>query len=653
MPKQPLTSPLPGQSGTKMVTPEWLLNLPNLNFNSPIVRWLDNTSLLYASPPTENKPEWTIELRDVRTSEHKVLGKGSYPIPSPDGQWIVFVHGEKEEKQLWIMDSKGKNAKQLSHIQGGLGEYYQHSFDFSWSPDSREIALSHKPDVPYWEKKVPPKSTIDIIAIKTGLSKQIASFDEAIRNLSWFANGEELLFMKERIGSLYNEEEDREWIQALRIKDSALRTLAEFDGLQQTLMPTSSPDGKWVALMYDADNPMFNHMPSLGIVSNDPLTNENTPPPITRLTHEIKLYSPRWSHDSKRIYVRRDHGAYRQIYTIDAKTGAPSQITNAPLNIESYALSPDGLHLAWIGQDAQATRIIRVASSDGHNVKDLSIIPSVPKDMALSEVREIDWQTPDYPARMRGLLFMPLNYQKGTRYPLIVDIHGGGEGAQIYLMGGILMSSPLEWHMWAAKGYAVFVPEFRSSASFGALAITRDDLQDHDLINCDIKDIEAGIDTLIAQGIVDDHRLAAIGHSAGARRANWLTATRHQFRAVLSKEGYADEWIEIFNAAPSQRIYQTFGGAPWEVPQNYQKNSALFHCHGATTPTLFLMGNPELGGADPHNTVHMLYNALKAQGVETEYIQYLDEGHNFEKPENRRDALERSIKWIDGHMGKG
>jgi dipeptidyl aminopeptidase/acylaminoacyl peptidase len=173
---------------------------------------------------------------------------------------------------------------------------------------------------------------------------------------------------------------------------------------------------------------------------------------------------------------------------------------------------------------------------------------------------------------------------------------------------------------------------------------------EHDIINCDIKDIEAGIDALIHQGIIDPHRLAAIGHSAGGRRMNWLTATTHRFQAVVSKEGWADEWIEVFSKPSLKRISLMFGGAPWEVPQNYLKNSALFHCHGATTPTLFLMGNSELGGADPYNTVPMLYNAIKAQGVETEYVKYSDEGHVFEKPENRRDSLERTIKWIDEHM---
>ena len=120
---------------------------------------------------------------------------------------------------------------------------------------------------------------------------------------------------------MYNEEEDREWIQAICIKESSLRTLAEFDGLQQCLTPTCSPNEKWVALMYDADNLMFNHMISLGLVSNDSLTNGNMLSPIARLTNEVKLYSPRWAPDSQRIYVRRDYGAYRQIYAVDSKTG--------------------------------------------------------------------------------------------------------------------------------------------------------------------------------------------------------------------------------------------------------------------------------------------------------------------------------------------
>jgi dipeptidyl aminopeptidase/acylaminoacyl peptidase len=646
IPDQALTSPLPAKAGKNVVTPDWLLSLPNTTDNYPEIKWLNNAQIVYATPPNMHKKIWSIEIRDVNTNEHHIVGEGALPFPSPDGQFIAFIKGEKTTKQLWLMDNKGENIKQLSHIENGLGDYFS---EFCWSPDSSQIALAHKPFIEFWSKEPQPKTSINIIDIKSGQMNQIVSFEESIRYLSYFPNGDELLFMKERMGSLYKEEEDHEWIQSLNIKNGHLRTLATFDGLQQFLRPICAPNGKKIAFTYDADNPDFNHMPSIGLISNDSKNGDKSPS-IKRLTRELKLFSPRWSNDSQHIYVKRDYGAYRQIYTIDVITGKPTQITKAPLNIESYALSPDGLRLAWIGQDAQDTRILRVASNDGNNVKDLVIISGVSDDMAFSEVREIDWQAPNYPARMRGLLVMPLNYQKDTSYPLIVDIHGGGEGAHIYFIGGILENTPLEWHMWAAKGYAVLVPEFRSSASFGSLAITRDAVQNHDLINCDIKDIEAGIDSLIATGIVDKNRLAAIGHSAGGRRANWLVASSHRFRAVVSKEGWADEWIEIYNRTPSKRIYKMFGGAPWEVPQNYFKNSALFHAKGATTPTLFLMGNPEKGGLDTSDTVNKFYNALKGQGIETEYVKYNDEGHNFEKPVNRRDALERSIRWIDSHM---
>ncbi|MBX9621118.1 MAG: hypothetical protein K2X28_03675 [Alphaproteobacteria bacterium] len=94
--------------------------------------------------------------------------------------------------------------------------------------------------------------------------------------------------MKERIGFLYNEDEDHEWIQALRIKERSLRTLAKFDGLQQLLRPTASPDGKVVAVMYDADNPMYNHMLSIGLIPSDS-SNRDTLSSITRLTHELKV----------------------------------------------------------------------------------------------------------------------------------------------------------------------------------------------------------------------------------------------------------------------------------------------------------------------------------------------------------------------------
>jgi dipeptidyl aminopeptidase/acylaminoacyl peptidase len=122
-----------------------------------------------------------------------------------------------------------------------------------------------------------------------------------------------------------------------------------------------------------------------------------------------------------------------------------------------------------------------------------------------------------------------------------------------------------------------------------------------------------------------------------------LTVSTKRFQVVISKEGWADEWKL---AMQNPLIWKQFGGSPLEVPENYRRNSTLFHSSGASTPTLFLMGNPNLGGIDNDHTVSQLYEALKEQGVKTEYVEYF-EGHTFRLAKNRRDALKRTIEWID------
>lgn len=641
---QPLTSPLAAKSGTRSVTDDLLVRLPVNNFDAITIEWLNNTHLVYTLPMVNSTQVKKIERIDVKTGQHILLGEGENPKPSPDGQWIVFTKGEGKERQLWLMRSNGTETKQLTHAKNGLGTY-KYNFDLAWSSNSKHIALSYSLSSPHSFR-----SAIDVMDISGAKTRRIFSTDEfQLRSISWSPDGKELLFWKEQAEGLSNKKNDLECIQSVRVSDRHLRTLAQFEGLQQDLSPAFSPDGKQIAIMYDPDHPYFDTTQNIGLISAAS-TDNNSLPSIKRLTYELKLSSPQWSRDGQSIYAIRVYGAYPQIYNINVKTGEQKQITHAPFSIgwNGYTLSPDGKQLAWTAFNAHATRVIRVASSNGQHVRDLVTLPGVPANMALSEVREIEWDTINYPSRMRGLLMLPLNYQTGIRYPLVVDIHGGGSSARLHLAGGILVSTPLEWQMWTAKGYAVFVPEFRSSGAFGSLADTRDNYQEHDIINRDIVDIETGVDALIASGIVDSNRLAIVGHSAGGRRANWLTVTRHTFRAVVSNDGWADELIDTLKN-PLKRVHRLYGGTPEQVPQNYLKNSALLHANGASTPTLFLMANPKLGGADPNDTVRLLYNAIRAKGIESQYVYYPDEGHVFVKPGNRLDALRRSIKWIDDH----
>ena len=492
-----------------------------------------------------------------------------------------------------------------------------------------------------------PKTELRLIDVATGRDSVLAAFDAHVRKVSWTPDGSELVFFAQRIGFLYRQEQDESLVRAIRLKDGRLRTIAACAGLQQFLEPELSPDGRKVAIAYDADNPIFDFLFSIGVADASPSA-DTAAKPIIRLTREAKLLRQRWSPDGRRIYALRLYGIYRQVYAIDPQSGALTQITHEPLAIEDYAISPDGRQLVWFGQDAHARRVLRIGRTDGTGAQDLSVFEPAPDDMALSEVREIEWAVPDYPVPLRGLLVMPLGYVQGTRYPVIADIHGGGAGASGELAGALFVNTPLEWQLWAAKGYMVFVPELRSSGAFGQKAITEGVMRDNNEVAEDVNDVVAGVDTLVARGLVDTDRTIAIGNSAGGRRANWLTVATHRFRAVVSKEGWADDFFAA-GVYMTGRVSTMYGGTPVETPERYTRNSALFHARGATTPTLFLMGGRDHGSVDQLQTVHWLYNALRTQGVETQYVTYPDEGHGFERTANRRDALERTMKWIDGH----
>ncbi len=649
---QPLAPPLAASKGSKTITNDWLVNNHLSGWDSPTINWLDTEEIIYSSPSLNPNQEQLIEVVNIETKTKRTLGTGADPIVSPDKQWIAFVQGKDEARQLWIMDKSGQNLKKISQVADGL--YPSNYFTkYIWSSDSKQIVLLYKQNYNFEiPDQIAPPSKVELIDISNNQTSTLAAFDTRIKDFSWIPNSNEILFTQERLGPEYKDEINYELISTLNVENKKIRNLAKFNGWQQSLSAKPSPDGKLIAFLYDPESPLFDVTQSIGLIKNDG-KGTNDSPEIIRLTQDIKFDSLAWSPEGDKIFVIRSYGAYKQIYSVEIKTGKIKQITFGAKSIQNFSLSPDGTHLAWVDINAHGKQAIRVALNNGKKNKKIFTISSIPKEFSLSEVREIKWNTADYPVPMRGLLLMPQNYEKGKRYPLVVDIHGGGRGSPLILgffSGGLLTSSPLEWQAWTAKNYAVFVPEFRSSGAFGSLASTRDHLKNHDLLFGDLRDIDAGVDYLIKLGIVDEKKMAAIGFSAGARLANLLTTISHRYQAIISRDGWADDYIMSINLPIQPLFYPEMGGSPWEVPENYLNDSALTHAIGATTPTLFIMGNPKLGGADLFSTVSNLFDLLIQQKVETQYIYYPDEGHTITKLENRKDSFERSIKWIDEHF---
>ncbi len=334
-------------------------------------------------------------------------------------------------------------------------------------------------------------------------------------------------------------------------------------------------------------------------------------------------------------------------------SGQVRKLIAGAYNVGGIIPSPDGKTLLFFTDDANGVAELHRAAADGSGDRVLEdLTPAESRKYRLGKVSEVKWKASDGLVNC-GLVFLPPDYQAGKRYPLLVNIHGGPVGG-VVLRGEILNSTPLEYQMWASRGFVVFSPDYRSGevSGWGPVMKAR---EEQNFYERDMDDVMSGIDVLIQQGIADPDRLAVVGHSNGSAITNWLITHTNRFKVAVSYEGFSDHYLVYCcgsRLGGNPFSVWMFKGTPWEVPQNYRKNSASEFVKGVTTPTLFISTDKNRRIGKVENLAHheYMYTAVKQQGVDTRLLIYRDEPHVIQRQENQRDLLMRVVEWIDGHM---
>jgi len=103
----------------------------------------------------------------------------------------------------------------------------------------------------------------------------------------------------------------------------------------------------------------------------------------------------------------------------------PEDIVNIR-DISDSQISPDGKWIAFIDASATSTKDIWVMKSSGSGVKRLTNMNPEVNSLSLSfgSQESVQWRSKDG-TQIEGVLIKPVNYEKGKKYPLIVQIHGG------------------------------------------------------------------------------------------------------------------------------------------------------------------------------------------------------------------------------------
>ena len=247
---------------------------------------------------------------------------------------------------------------------------------------------------------------------------------------------------------------------------------------------------------------------------------------------------------------------------------------------------------------------------------------------------------------VEGMLVLPIGYQEGRRYPLVIVAHGGPES---HFSNGWLTTYSNRGHLLAARGIVSWYPNYRSSTGYGVAYCKHDH---GDPMGKEFQDHLDAIDHFVAQGLVDRDRVGVGGGSYGGYTAAWA-ATRHSehFAAAVSFVPFVDirtKWMT--SDIPTEFYYVHYQEKwPWQQPGLLADRSPLSWADRCDTPLLLAGGtsDPRVHPSQPF----MLYRAVKfATDTPVRYVQYTGEGHGNRLNVNRLDYTVRTLRWFEHYL---
>jgi dipeptidyl aminopeptidase/acylaminoacyl peptidase len=245
-------------------------------------------------------------------------------------------------------------------------------------------------------------------------------------------------------------------------------------------------------------------------------------------------------------------------------------------------------------------------------------------------------------ADVHGWLLKPPGFDPAKRYPAVVLIHGGPQGAW-----GEAWSYRWNPQMFAARGYVVLMPNPRGSTGFGQKFV--EDIS-RDWAGKVYTDIMNGVDMFAALPYVDATRMGAAGASYGGYMVNWILGHSNRFKALVSHAGLYN--LESMYGVTEELWFPEWelGGPPWENEELYARLSPHKSAKNFATPTLVSHG--ELDFRVPIGEAFQLFTALQRQGVPSRLLYFPDEGHWVLKPHNSKVWHQTVLDWLDRWLKK-
>ncbi len=614
------------------------------------------------------------------TQDFLAMSSLSSPRMSPDGAQIVYVFGLKEKwdspanYNLWLISTDGTNRFQLTNSD-------KSDSNPQWSPDGSKIAfLSDRSG----------KSQVHVISLSGGESHQATFSENGVDSYKWIDNATlacispvsrdtDLIKAEEEAGGGYvvgtKATTSDLWTQSLTDKNDTKKIT---NGTYYIMDMCPSPRGKYFVMTTSDNSDLYNQITDNMVRLIDRDNNElfafkgaeaiedvGFSPDGTKIsftgntvgyssnnslfvydleTKELKnltekfdptMRSVRWL-DNKTITFLTLRRSYTGIYGVSLEGNDIRPLLEPYLVTFDYSINLATDSLCFYGTRGQNPSKLYVHHC-GDAASDAKAIYSpnewiTEKDLASTRVIK-------YPSfdgyTIEAVLTLPPYYDQTKKYPMMVLPHGGPDGMSLDDFG-------LFGQLFAQEGIIVFEPNFRGGIGFGSemYEANRGRLGD-----IDYKDIMAGVDHLIEEGVADPEKLVVGGWSYGGYMTNWIIGHTDRFKAAVSVAGIANT-VSMYAQSDINHgdlARWEFKGVPVLNMENFRRSSPIEFFDNCTTPTLILHGKAD--ERVPVAQAWEIYRALTDLGVEVQMVLYPGAGHGISAPKQFADVTTRWVEW--------
>ena len=628
--------------------------------------------------------------------------KDRHPRWSPDGKRILFESSRSGETQLWTIDIRGGEARQITNLS-------TEASGAIWSADGKNIAFVSAvyPEfakLPFKESDAANKKKMDEIKASPIKAKVftklfyrhwdsyvedkrqhlfVLPFDangaegfaeprdvtpgdrDAFPTSSTFSSGDDFTFSPDGKYLVFSAvpEKDEAWSTNMDLcRVSISNTSDKWENLTKENLaadsaPMFSPDGNYLAYRaqkrpgFEADK-----WEIMIVETNKEGTFKGKPVSFTgALKTDVSVNEFTWAGKDKILFTA-DHlgkvGLFQILPLEDVPTvGTSTLIKNQISGYNSgISASADGAKIAFLNASMASPPEVFAGNADLRLSKPINI--SKVNETLLTELELPKPESVtlpgagDTPTQM--WILKPPGFDPSKKWPVAFLVHGGPQGA--WEDGWSYRWNP---QAWAARGYVVALPNPRGSTGFGQKYV--DEISGDWGGKC-YEDLMKSADYVEKLPYVDKDRIGSAGASFGGYMMNWFSVKTGRFKCLISHCGVYN--FESMYTTTEEIWFDEWehSGPPWGKggresyekfsPHRFAENLAKFK-----TPMLII--HNDLDFRVPISEGTQIFTALQRQGVPSRFVNFPDEGHWVLKPKNSQFWYKEVFTWLEKYVPPG